>query len=233
MLPDLVSGSQDNCFLCGQIAGNEAADLFHLSFRDASYKRRVIDLNPHFVLIPSIGGLGEAHALLCPVEHCRRMADASQSRVIAFQEAVRTARRVLRQLAGGTIVAFEHGASRTGTRIPCTVEHAHLHFVVLPRDVLVELPNYDWQAIPNDISRANDRLDDREYLFWLDEVRGAMIAQPSSGTRLESQMLRLAVARALGIEEQWNWRESSELRAADKLYDDMFSILNSTSQQRS
>jgi hypothetical protein len=199
--------------------------------KDLSYSRRAIDLNEHFVVIPSLGGLGDAHVLLCPTEHNRRMADAGRAKAAALRSAVSGARSILGELSEGSIVVFEHGASKLGAHIPCSVDHAHLHFVLLPHGVHVSLPEYRWHGVSSDLSRVCEYINDEEYLLWMDDVRGAMVAQRHRGSRFPSQVLRTAVAGALGVEGKWNWREYPEVHAVDRLFTKMLSLYDSPSRK--
>jgi hypothetical protein len=93
------------------------------------------------------------------------------------------------------------------------------------------LPEYRWLGVSSDLSRLYRYMSDEEYLLWMDDVRGAMVAQLHRGSRFPSQVLRTAVAGALGVEYRWNWREYPEVHAVDTLLAKMLSVYGSPSQK--
>ena len=63
--------------------------------------------------------------------------------------------------------AFEHGAARSGHRIPCTIDHAHVHLVPAARSVVLDLPDVaSWVPFDGSLTALADRTGGREYLLY-------------------------------------------------------------------
>ena len=123
-------GDGPTCAMCSQIHGDADGDLIHQLLGEKDYRRRVVDLNDDYVIIPSLGGLGSRHLLLCPTRHERRIVDGAAARPEPFAEALAAIQRLAAIGAcDEQFIVFEHGAEKTGPSIPCTVEHAHLHVI--------------------------------------------------------------------------------------------------------
>lgn len=196
------------CFICGQIAGDPAADLLADTL-GGTYRRRVLVESRSFAAIPSLGGLIAGHVILCPVEHLRRMADASDACSREYAEVQRALVALLAKEFGGEVHLFEHGCSRDGRTVPCTVDHAHVHYLPLPPGISPQLPRaYTWHAIPNGLRSLRDSAPDSEYLYYEAPDGAAWLALPGDAP-FQSQILRRAFADALGIGESWNWRADS------------------------
>jgi hypothetical protein len=210
------------CALCSQIAGDVTGDMIHKMLSDHRYKRRVVDLTAKLCLVPSLGSLSRLHVLLCPKWHSRRIIDAVDSQDL--EDEIGHIRRVLTR-ADSDLAVFEHGASRTEREVPCSVEHAHLHVVEIPKSIHIMLPALQWTLIRHGISGAREFLNDREYLMWSDSQRGTLITQPDSGDHLPSQILRKAVAHAMGVGDRWNWRDHPKATSADLMYERVSAVL--------
>jgi hypothetical protein len=205
----------NRCALCSQIAGDPAGDVIHQLLGAKTYERRVIDLTADLSLVPSLGSLTELHMLLCPKQHSRRMIDAIEPN--EFQEALNRIGQLLGSGNDSGLVLFEHGASQNKPEVPCSVEHAHLHIVGIPQTSHVTLPSVQWTQVPAGITAVREVLDHREYLLWSDNQRGTLVTQ-ENGEPFPSQVLRRAVAHALGTGEHWNWRECPDAISADAMY---------------
>lgn len=208
------------CALCAQIAGRPLGDLIHTLLGETSYTRRALDVTRSFTLVPSLGALGSVHLLLCPRYHRRRFLDLRNGAPHEFDSAVIAARSLVEQPGAANIAIFEHGASRRAPEVPCSVEHAHLHLVALPSNTYVNIsnPNIEWNQVPTGIAGASRSVDDREYLLWHDDNRGTLVGHARAGTSIPSQVLRRAIANALGDGEAWNWRIAPNPLATDHLF---------------
>src|SRR4051794_28236920 len=106
----------ERCCLCAQITGDRRADLLHeILGHGAPYRRRVVELDESFVVMPSVGALVPGHLLLCPRSHARSLAALSAPDAMA--RAADDARADLAAWAGAPVQAFEHGNARVGTRV--------------------------------------------------------------------------------------------------------------------
>jgi ATP adenylyltransferase len=196
-----------DCCLCSQVAGDPGGDLLHAILgAGSSYERRVVDVAPSFVAMPSVGALVPGHILLCPRAHARSFAAIPDP-----DSAAAAAHAALDRLASSTnapVQAFEHGNARYGTSVACTVEHAHLHLLPGLPDLWPELErSANWHTVSPGLSRLRDVVGDGEYVLYI-RADGDMHVTLGQGNRaIPSQWLRRIAAAAIDAPDRWNWRE--------------------------
>jgi hypothetical protein len=135
------------------------------------------------------------------------MLDHGEATEMALAEA--SLQGILAKRFGGPIQLFEHGDSASGSHVGCSVEHAHLHFVPSAPDL--------WPSIASDLpwTRLRGPLPDyvrgREYIRYRRGDGVWFVYAAEREAELPSQLLRRRFAEALGIADEWNWRESTRL----------------------
>jgi len=208
------------CCVCSQLEGDSTNDLLSLKLDpEGVYVRRVLFDSPELATIPSIGGLGDAHLLVCPKQHAPRFASARVS-VDTLEDYVANVVARLRQVTDTPAVhLFEHGNPADGTFTVCSVEHAHLHVVASGADVWGALSRLaDWRDAPGGFASIRDTVGDSEYLYYRGPQGDAHIALPSGGSPFESQLIRRVFAQAHGRPGDWNWRETPNLASLEALF---------------
>lgn len=195
------------CAICCQIAGQKEGDLLaQVIGGEKEYTRRVIMENEHFVVFPSVGPLKVGHVILCPKLHYPSFALLPES----FEDEYHAIRAQLSDLLevtfGEEVHVFEHGTDAQCVRIPCSVEHAHQHFI--PANASVQDALYrdiEWELISLSLASLERAAKGREYLLYHSPANSTHIAvAPKNG--FESQYIRRVFANALGKNDQWNWR---------------------------
>lgn len=200
--PEVADGS---CCLCSQIAGDVRGDLLHRWLQRGQYERTVADLAANWHAIPSIGALVPGHTLLCPGTHTRSFASAMSSDCHGAIESLALLDSALSACFGGPAQVFEHGNAADGATLACSIEHAHLHVVPGVPDLW---PFIDgrviWQPIAG-IAALSEATGRSEYLLFRDSSAAWWVARaPAEGH--PSQLMRRAVAAAIGEPDAWNWR---------------------------
>jgi hypothetical protein len=202
------------CCLCSQVAGDPSNDLIATLLGDRTYRRRVIREYEHLAVIPSLGPLVDGHVLLCTTTHVPGFAALPVGLYHAYRRAQDDLTAFLSHEYRRSVHAFEHGSSMTGDHVPCTVDHAHLHLLPLPGEVVVELPpSLEWQPIdpsPGALARATGG---REYIRYEAPTGECAVAVATDGP-FPSQLMRRVFAGALGL-GSWNWRDDPAPDAAD------------------
>src|SRR5262249_53890749 len=136
--------TQQHCYFCGQIDGRPDRDLIAQLLPGEKYIRRVMLESSTFSVIPSLGPLTDGHVLLCAKNHVRSFAALNPELDAEYEMMKRKLKQVLKELYGGSTLVFEHGMASSGRRVPCTVDHAHMHFVPLvgisERSLIPSLP---------------------------------------------------------------------------------------------
>lgn len=206
------------CCLCSQVAGEESNDLIARMLRGEPYVRRVMLESCSFAAIPSLGPLVSGHTLLCPKMHVRSFAQLDHGLHDEYQVVKTELRRTLSYQYDSGVHLFEHGMAATGEHILCTTDHAHMHFVPLPRscdvDSIGQLP---WIEFDGSVRALTQLSRGREYILYEppDGICRLLIAAKRS---FESQYMRKLLARALGRAEHWNWRDNPDPRSADETW---------------
>lgn len=207
------------CCLCSQIRGEPANDLIAAMLPDQPYARRVMLETEPFAAVPSLGPLVPGHSLLCPKAHIQSFAELDSSLDGEFLAAKENLRRILARLYDSPIHLFEHGMATGGTRAICTVDHAHLHFLPLPRTSFAgRLATDDrWVEITGSLQALRELVDGNEYILY--ETPDGRSRVLRTGTEmLESQHMRKLFAKWVGHEEIWDWRASPNAALADETW---------------
>jgi ATP adenylyltransferase len=154
------------CCICSQIAGDPANDLFAAAVGGSHYVRRVAFETANFAAIPSLGPLVPGHLLLCPKKHFRSFGALPAEYDAEFVDVLSKLTCLLREMYSPQVHLFEHGMAQKGTRVLCTVEHAHLHLV--PTGVSIEpaLNPYPYLSVPPGPDGLRSLVKDEEYVFY-------------------------------------------------------------------
>jgi diadenosine tetraphosphate (Ap4A) HIT family hydrolase len=209
--------SPGECYFCGQIAGDAGRDLIAQLLPDVPYVRRVMLESPSFAALPSLGPLTDGHTLLCPKAHVRSLAAVPGELEAEYQDVARRLEDALTAMYGGSVLRFEHGMARDGDRVPCTVDHAHLHFVPLggvPVKALV--PELPWQPYDGSLRGLRRLAGPFEYLSVRASAHVHLVATGAAGTFESQFMRRVVAARAAAA---WNWREQPRPAAAHSTWE--------------
>jgi diadenosine tetraphosphate (Ap4A) HIT family hydrolase len=205
--------STHECCLCGQIRGDPRNDLVARLLPEEPYRRRVMLESRSFAVLPSLGPLAPGHVLLCPRHHVGSFAQVDAALHAEYCEIKATLVARLRAMYEGEITIFEHGMAADRGRMVCTVDHAHLHVVPLPR-WLDAAAAISWTTTFDGSLPALRRLaGGQEYVSCEtpDGVHRLMTAR--SG--IDSQLMRRIIATSLGHGDRWNWRETPGAQDAD------------------
>ncbi len=207
------------CCLCSQIQGCEENDLIAHLLPGVPYARRIMMESDSFAVLPSLGPLVRGHSLLCPKAHTRSFAHLDSHLHAEYREVKARLEKRLRQIYGCGITLFEHGMAATGDRIPCSVEHAHLHFLPLANafQAGVQADN-EWIEFDGRLEMLSRLAQGREYIFHETPDGVCRILTRADEGFLESQYMRRIIARGLGPSVHWNWREAPNPMAADEAW---------------
>jgi ATP adenylyltransferase len=201
-----------NCCICSQIAGDSSNDLLAKTLGAGAYVRRVPMETENFAVIPSLGPLIPGHMILCPKDHYRSFASMPSRFDDEYDGLLSSLKNLLAGLYSTDIHLFEHGMTSNGSRILCTVDHAHLH--VLPASVSVTNILEPYPNVPVEAGLAGLRevAQNEEYVFY-ESPAGDRRLVHARNQQFESQYLRQVFAEALGHAGEWNWRDY--MKAAD------------------
>lgn len=210
----------NSCDFCGQIAGDPERNRL-LPLLGTSWSRQPLLAARHSaVVMPSVGALVEGHVLVCPREHVRSIAAASTEAAADVEALATETRQKLEDRTALPVHSFEHGSGSDGTRVACSIEHAHLH--ILPAEVEIR-PRLrqlcEWQPLEGGIEPVRAAAEGREYLLYEAPDGERWLARTEIG--FPSQLLRQVFSETLGRGDEWNWREHaarSEVEATVALF---------------
>jgi diadenosine tetraphosphate (Ap4A) HIT family hydrolase len=192
------------CAFCDQIAGHEAGDELAGLLELEPYRRVVLLENGHATVMPSIGPLAVGHVLICPRKHRRSVAECSPDELEGLIDLAASVESWLRESNTRNVVAFEHGSPAEGSRVACSIEHAHQHVLPWAEPIdLLRAATDTWQQI--DIRELQEATQGREYL----RVRAGdqwFVAFPGP-SGFPSQYLRKLLADSARMPD-WDWRAS-------------------------
>lgn len=206
------------CCLCSQIEGQHANDLIARMLPDQPYARRVMLESSSFAVIPSLGPLTSGHSLLCTKKHVRSLADVDAELQAEYEQIKARLRAALSEAYSADICLFEHGMAQRGNRVPCTVDHAHVHFVPLPHAFDATLTaGRAWTEFDGSLATLRLLSAGDEYILY--ETPDGVCRLLTGGDRpFESQYMRKSIAERLGRAASWNWRVAPDPRAADEAW---------------
>lgn len=207
---------QPGCHLCSQIAGDPQNDLVARLLPGQPYIRRVVLETESFAAIPSLGPLSEGHLLLCPRTHIRSAAALPRGSHAEYEAVTNGLIRYLEAEYQGAVHVFEHGMASDGRSV-CTVDHAHVHLVPLPKHLPpLALDGTAWQPFDGTPETLSTLARGREYVSYIPPGGPPLVCVSAAG-QFESQYMRQAIARALGS-RSWNWRTEPDAPAAHRTW---------------
>jgi ATP adenylyltransferase len=214
--------STDNsCCLCSQILGDFQNDLISRSIREDIYTRRVPLESELFAVIPSVGPLARGHSLLCPRAHVRSIANLPPEAGIEYAAMRSRLRQIIGRVFKAPVHCFEHGSAATSSKIVCTVDHAHLHFLPANVDVLRSLlETGGWVEIGTDLRALSDAVSGCEYLYY-ETPEGRAFICTNDQAEFESQYLRRLFAMVLNRPGTWDWRQDLRIDEVEQTYQEL------------
>lgn len=192
-----------DCELCGSLGAIENRQIWNRPLLESQ----------NFVVIPSLGALVVGWVLIVPKHHAISMGALSDSDWAELDDLKRTTASALRAYYRLPVCAFEHGPSREGLRLGCGVDHAHLHLVPIDSDLMTATRRFTSWSAPWRPARLLDcraAFEDGEGYLYVEQPTG--FGHIVTDRDFESQVFRRAIATAIGLEEQFRWREYPQMR---------------------
>ena len=212
---------ESRCCLCSQIEGDASGDLISKTIGETEYLRRIPMENARFAVIPSLGPLTRGHSLLCPKPHIKSFANLPLDADQDYSSLKSLLRERLGDLFKVPVHCFEHGSAPASSRILCTVEHAHLHFVpanVALLDIL--LSQGEWLEISPRLQDLSAAVFDNEYLYY-ETPDGRAFVSVGGKAGFESQYLRRVFVSVLNRSGDWDWRQDLRIEEVEQTYQDL------------
>lgn len=210
MLKDIISspiGGSDikyDCILCSEISGDNALSSMLCENGTDLYDKRFLFETDNLILIQDISPIVSGHCLIVTKDHMCSFAEAGediwQELTYVKQAAVQTCIRSSQEY-----FFFEHGTSRLTQSGGACIEHAHIHFIPAPVNMMRHLAKVSFNPLAPEEIEMKSALSGQltEYLYYENMNRnGCVVRNPKAPLR--KQFVRAAVAMELGLVE-WNW----------------------------
>jgi len=175
--------------------------------------------NSSLIAVASLGQLVEGYAVVFGEEDRISLRSLGKDERREFLRFLRSARQRVEQRFGPTVM-FEHGASCAGTNVSCGVNRIHVHIVPYTGGRLKNEigKSFQCKASISTIEQMLAELGSWETeapYFWIEEGGGVFLF--SYGEKRESQVVRRVLARQVGMDDRWNWREYPTQEAAERV----------------
>lgn len=170
----------------------------------------------NFKVIPALGQFVEGYLLILSKSHFYSIGGIPNSlagELIAIKNEVAN----LLKTHYCSPIFFEHGASSSGFKAGCCIDHAHIHAIPAKLDLLPYLlSNYNLEKMNNFNKMFDFGQKDIPYLFYENSKDEQFICSIDINNELPTQYLRKIVAKELNIAKYHDWRSYSFLENIEK-----------------
>lgn len=170
---------------------------------------RIIWENEDFLVLPTVGCLRPGYCLFMPYEHTKSFASLAVNEIKQAFALVETHRQNLESIFGKTIIA-EHGSGGYSQKGASCCDHAHLHLIPMPNQVEAVYEIYeDVGGKPMEIKTVDDFAKLKNQPYMLLSPQPEVYYVWTNTDNFSRQFIRQVVAKLIGIENKYDWREHS------------------------
>lgn len=200
------------CSFCAEIEGDNSF-LKHLI--DKEFPNRILFKTDKFIVLPSLGQFIEGYLLVISINHFPSMGHIPSNHFKELERIINITSNILERKYCQPII-FEHGAVSKTLMGGCCIDHAHVHIVPYPIDILndinknlagkeieqlIELKQYIGKGVP--------------YIFYESQLGLKMVFD---ATGIQSQYCRRILAKSNRNKDIWDWLAFPEEEKLKKTY---------------
>ena len=171
----------------------------------------ILDETENFVVVPTLGSLVEGYVLIVSKHHIFNMGELSIEKQEEYINIVNKYRELFNKIYGKYPIVFEHGTSKNDINLTSSsVIHAHTHIVnhsFVDENKIINDLNFE------EISEVNEILSDKNYILYISKSGKKYITYNFEST---SQLMRILIAKDLGYENKYNWKNDTFLDNIEK-----------------
>jgi ATP adenylyltransferase len=183
------------CVFCKKF-GNESSHEPRFVFD------KIIWENSDFVIVPALGSLVPGYLLIITRQHHLSFTLLSSKLLGDLMKIKSIVRQVLTTYFMPPVF-FEHGMACDLKRTGGCIDHAHLHCVPLPTDLVSRLVReHDLIRLQSTDELVTMVGTDRSYVYLENQKQEQFVLLDPD---VPSQYLRRLVAESVGMREQWDW----------------------------
>jgi len=177
-------------------------------FKSSKFYDTVLFESENFIALPSLGSIIPGWLLIVPKTFKLSFSELSASFLEEAEYFVDSIKSMASERFGSDFVCFEHGPTKIDSSTGCTIDYAHLHFVPINKDSFYfnvkESQNYLWRSISGLQELATSTDNSMDYLYFSLPDGVSFISQ---STNFPSQFFRKVIAKSVGMETSYNWKE--------------------------
>lgn len=164
-------------------------------------ENKIIEETENFVVTPSLGSLVEGYILIISKKHIHSMSELSDEEKIEYFNLIDKYRNKFNSIYGKMPIVFEHGSSyRKDNHSASSVIHAHTHIVnhnYIKETTLIKAMNFK--------NRTELKYKNKDYVFYISPDGTSYLTY---NFKHISQLMRIEIAKDLGLEDKYNWRDN-------------------------
>jgi hypothetical protein len=195
----------NSCAICAEAKSGLMSDAFLSEMAGLRLARIVSSESSNFT-IPSLGGLGNLHLLVCTRAHYPCLRDCDEAARKDLILSVSGIAIDLKRRFGGHTLIFENGSSLRNMDEPRCVDHTHIHIVHLDHRIespsMMKLDGPEWVSLSEVDERKVETSNDYVVAGW-DVDRMIILQAPD----IQTQLMRRHIAVETGVGAEWNWRD--------------------------
>lgn len=179
-------------------------------FNDPDFYNVRLYETEHFAVIPTLGSLVEGWLLIIPKQHYLSFGYLQSDKLYnELEELIDYVGTIVKNVYGNYVV-FENGAFCTDKLVGCGVDYAHIHIVPTNFNLLdiVEKQfsvKYNWEQVSLLKSTSYYIKNNKPYLFYKNQQGNSYI---TTDVEIPSQLFRKAIAYAMGLNQEFDWKNN-------------------------
>ncbi len=196
---------ETSCALCDEARSGILSDFFLTTLAGLSM-RRIVSSTSSVYVIPSLGGFGRFHLLICSRNHFASLRDCPPDLRGELSTEVSRLCCFLKDNFGGYTLIFENGSSVKSLGEARCIDHVHIHVVLLAEKIrFPEQSDSRWRTLGH-LAKIDQGVvnPNNDYVAagWATDTISVLQAAD-----IQTQLMRRHLATHSGRPAEWNWRD--------------------------
>lgn len=175
----------------------------YLEINKENKGNRIITETDNFVVFPALGPIVEGHVLITSKEHYIGVGGVPKEFYEELEEIQKKVRSALKEIYGKSLF-FEHGASISGEKSACCIEHTHIHALPVNVDVEQVLTEKFPKKRIGKMEVLQEYFKNGKPYFFVEtnDIERSVFDIPDI---VPSQYIRQIIATSIRKPERWDW----------------------------
>ena len=154
---------------------------------------------------PTLGELTEGYLMILPNKHVDAFSFCSREELTKVRQIIDKLKKIIYEEYGVIPFVYEHGTGSKSNKFPDSITHAHIH--IIPHEIKDEKNMLEYLGMEKiDSFYDLEKLRDENY-FYYENQKNEMYVKNLYDRKDLRQYFRIQVAKEIGIEDKWQWRE--------------------------